>query len=89
MSLSKRSGWQTWLFPILTDLPRAEYSGREPLKSIYAFTLNSFALIHTQYMLREKTFAATIKGSLQALHAFAGHVSVSRRRKKRGERSSH
>ncbi len=78
-SLSGRSGWQSWLLAVITDLPRLEVmANKEPAKSIFAFTMNAFALIHIQYMLQSKDAAAIIKNSLKELHTFAGHVRALR-----------
>jgi hypothetical protein len=81
MSLSRLRGWQSWLFDILTDLPRsgAAFNKREPYKSVYAFTLNCFALINAQWLLRvrDPDFGSVIRSSLEKLHAFAGYTNAS------------
>lgn len=74
-SLRRCAGWQSWLYPLLTDISLHE-SDNKLAKGVYLLTMHTLACVHYSCFLHAPgEFEAELTRSLDALRQFGGQSS--------------
>lgn len=77
-SLRRNEKWQSWIYEILTDVPKNK-NADAVLKTVFAYCINVVTLIHYQYFMKKPYFAEVLMSSLYRLHNFGASSSECQR----------
>jgi len=70
VTLTKDRDWQSWVLPMLLDVPK---EGRNPKENrCYAYVLNVFSSVHVSYFMSSTDFFPEFCKSLDSVYHFAG-----------------